>query len=297
MAESRSVADEAFKSLRERAKAEFGGNTQRLMVVYGTESFLRRLAISQYAKQFVLKGGMLMAASSIRQMTKDGDFSAHGMPNDLGTVVSVISEILGLTPESDDGVIFDPGSVRAETMREDDEYQGVRCKATGILGRASIPLSLDISFGDTSDPESITISSVIDRPGVDVLAYPLSLNLAEKVVTAMQRGAANTRDRDFADLWVASRKVELDGGSLRRDIVSVAEQRGQPLIPIRQAVDGMPDRQVPYAAMLERMSYLAAPREHFSELLREVAEFLDPLIESPDANSMAWSPTETRWES
>ena len=68
-----------------------------------------------------------------------------------------------------------------------------------------IPLVLDISFGDAGESELIEIESVIDRAGVSVMAYPLTLNLAEKAVTAMQRGAANTRDRDFADLWSACR--------------------------------------------------------------------------------------------
>jgi hypothetical protein len=67
------AAREAFKAVQARAHTEHGGNTQQLLVVYAVESFLRRLSISHYAHQMVLKGGMLMAASRIREMTKDAD--------------------------------------------------------------------------------------------------------------------------------------------------------------------------------------------------------------------------------
>ena len=67
------VARQAFKAVQDKARANYGGNTQQLLVVYAVESFLRRLSISDHAHQMVLKGGMLMAASQIRQMTKDAD--------------------------------------------------------------------------------------------------------------------------------------------------------------------------------------------------------------------------------
>ncbi|MBI4896994.1 MAG: nucleotidyl transferase AbiEii/AbiGii toxin family protein [Actinobacteria bacterium] len=289
------IAAEAFQSLRSRAKAEYGGNTQGLLVVYGTESFLRRLAISPYANRLVLKGGMLMAANGIRQMTRDGDFSARGLDNDLELVTSTVARILRLEPDPHDGIVFDADSLHTEIMREDREYHGVRCKTTGHLGKAVIPLSLDLSFGDTGGSEVITINSVVDRAGVDVMAYPLSLNLAEKVVTVMQRGAANTRDRDFADLWVAGRLHSIKAELLRDDIVAVAKNRGQPLVPLRQALDGMPDRQASYAAMLERMSYLAPPPEIWNELLQDVTSFLDPLIEDENSSLNFWSPDQKRW--
>lgn len=289
------VAARAFRSLRSRAKAEYGGNTQGLLVVYGTESFLRRLAISPYSGQLVLKGGMLMAANNIRQMTRDGDFSARELDNDLENVRTVVQLILRLTPDPHDGMVFDADALRVEPMREGDEYHGVRCQTFGTLGKAVIPLSLDLSFGDTGDSEQITVESVIDRAGVGVTAYPLTLNLAEKAVTAMQRGAANTRDRDFADLWVASRLHAITAGDLRRDIVSVAENREQPLMGMSQALAGMPDRQATYTAMLGRMSYLTSPPEIWGELLRDVTAFLDPLIEGEASGLASWSPKQTRW--
>ncbi len=199
------VASEAFRALQAKARGEHGGNTQPLLVVYAVESFLRRLAISEHAHQMVLKGGMLMAFSRVREMTRDADFSTHGLANDEEQVRDVIARICALKPDPSDGVVIDPSTLRTETMREQDEYRGVRCKLVATLGQARIPFALDLSFGDPGDATVIELRSVLDRPPILLDAYPLALNLAEKIVTAMQRRETSTRDRDFADLWVTSR--------------------------------------------------------------------------------------------
>lgn len=277
-AEANAAAAQAPKELRARARAEHGGTTQPLMVVYAVESFLRRLAQSDYSGRMALKGGMLMAANSIRQMTKDADLSTHGLSNDEGAVRDVVASICGLVPDPHDGVVIDPTTIRTETMREGDEYQGVRCKLVASLGRARIPFALDFSFGDPDRSTTIDLESVVDRPAVRLNAYPLALNLAEKIVTAMQRRETNTRDRDFADLWVTSRLHDIDAQELREHILTVAEHRQQPIVSMAEALANMPDRQQPYAAMVERMSYLSPPPERWADLIEGVVEFVDPVL-------------------
>lgn len=126
-------------------------------------------------------------------------------------------------------------------------------------------------------------------------AYPLTLNLAEKAVTAMQRGGANTRDRDFADLWVASSIHEVMAVELRQHLAMVAEHRGQALIPLGQVTKKLPDRQLSHSAMVERMSYLAPPPKRWVDVLAGVAEFLDPLIADINSQLSHWSPVSRRW--
>jgi predicted nucleotidyltransferase component of viral defense system len=87
------AAGNAFRALQAKARAEHGGNTQGLLVVYAVESFLRRLAQSDFADRMVLKGGMLMAANNIRRMTKDADLSTHGVANDQETIRDAVARI------------------------------------------------------------------------------------------------------------------------------------------------------------------------------------------------------------
>jgi Nucleotidyl transferase AbiEii toxin, Type IV TA system len=286
---------EVFRSLQARARADHGGNTQPLLVVYAVESFLRRLALSDYAERMVLKGGMLMAASGVRRMTQDADLSTHGVANDAEHVREVVAGICSLVPDPDDGIVIDPTSIRTEVMREGDEYQGVRCKLVAALGRARIPFALDISFGDPGRSTTIALASVIDQPDVSLRAYPLALNLAEKIVTAMQRRETSTRDRDFADLWVCSRRFDFEAGELLGHIRNVAGHREQTVMPLAEALANMPDRQQPYAAMVRRMSYLASPPERWNELLAGVIAFVDPLLVGETGALSRWSCESASW--
>ncbi len=295
LADISQAATAAFRALQSRARAEHGGNTQPLLVVYAVESFLRRLAASDYAKQLVLKGGMLMAANSIRQMTRDADLSTHGVANDEESVRNMVGEICAVTPVPHDGVVIDPDTIRTEIMREDDEYDGVRCKLVASLGRARIPFALDFSFGDPDQAITIHLQSVIDQPALTLEAYPFALNLAEKIVTVMQRRETSTRDRDFADLWVTSRRHRVDATELREDVLEVAGHRQQPIITMADALAHMPDRQQPYAAMVTRMSYLSPPPERWADLLADVVGFVDPLLLDEAGALSYWDPAQVRW--
>jgi predicted nucleotidyltransferase component of viral defense system len=289
------TASEAFRELQAKARAEHRGNTQPLLTVYAVESFLRRLSMSDYAHQMILKGGMLMAVNHIRQMTKDADLSTHGMANDEESVHSVVARICALEPDPHDGVMVDMTTIRTEVMREEDEYHGVRCKLVARLGKARIPFALDFSFGVPVESTAIELKSVIDRAPVRLEAYPITLNLAEKIVTAMQRRETSTRDRDFADLWVTSRLHRLAAPELRGHILAVASHRQQSVMPMAVALANMPDRQQSYTAMVERMSYLWPPPQHWTELIDGVVDFTDPLLADEEGRFSQWDPEKLAW--
>lgn len=289
------TAREAFRAIQEKARAEHGSNTHQLLVVYAVESFLRRLSISDYAAQMVLKGGMLMAASQVRQMTKDADLSTHGIDNNEQEVREIVARICELEPDPHDGVVVDAAAIKTETTREQEEYQGVRCRLVALLGQAEIPFALDFSFGDPGESTTIELDSVINRPPVRLAAYPLALNLAEKIVTAMQRRETNTRDRDFADLWVISRRHRLEAEELRSHIRDVAMHRKQQVMPMAEALVAMPDRQQYYGPMVERMSYLYPPPERWSDAIAGVIEFVDPLLADDESRLSHWDPEDLAW--
>jgi hypothetical protein len=163
------------------------------------------------------------------------------------------------------------------------------------LGQASIPFALDFSFGDPGPTTTIELGSVIGQPAIELRAYPLTLNLAEKIVTAMQRRELSTRDRDFADLWVTSRLHRLDAPDLREQVAMVAAHRGQAIITMAEALANMPDRQQPYAAMVSRMSYGFPPPELWVDLIAGVIEFVDPLLTDTTGALAYWAPERLRW--
>jgi len=187
-------AGRAYLDLQNRARRERRG-TQELLTLYVVERWLARLSASPYAEDFVLKGGMLLAAYDARRPTADVDALARGLANDQDAVVTRIAEIAGQSDEGD-GVEFLAGTAVARPIREDAFYPGVRVAMDSRIATAVVRFRLDVNFGDpvTPAPQMIELPSLRpDTAAVRVLGYPIETVLAEKLATAIMLGAANTR--------------------------------------------------------------------------------------------------------
>lgn len=95
---------------------------------------------------------MLLAALGARRPTRDIDFSTRALSNDSAEVLRVAQEIAGVT--LDDGLVFDSKAATAETIRENDDYSGVRITLGGTLSRALIQVRHGIPalFSPRSQP-------------------------------------------------------------------------------------------------------------------------------------------------
>jgi hypothetical protein len=214
----------------QRLARETGGDVQELQTLYVLEALLARIAASEHRDDFVLKGGVLLAAFAARRPTKDIDLQATGMSNDAAEVVERIRVLTAI--HLMDGVVFDAGSVVASAIRDGDadEYAGVRVRLVGVLGRARLTVGIDVNFGDPiwPAPRLIEIPRIVPlgQPSITLLGYPLTMVLAEKIVTAVDRGESNTRWRDFADVYSLIREQRIDMAELRASMEAVAAYRG-----------------------------------------------------------------------
>ncbi len=260
------------------------------------EGFLARLAASPARQKFVLKGGVLLAAFGNRRSTRDVDFAGLDLSNEAETVLELVRSVLAVALPVDDGIEFDPNSAKAEVIREDDEYSGVRVRADARLARARPRFHVDVSVGDPIWPEPTLISVPRLRGGepIALAGYPLHMVHAEKIVTAIQRGTANTRWRDFADIWTLLRHHPVNGSDLQKGIREVARHRRATLIPLQEVLEGYADiAQAKWAAWLRRTGYDHLP-EVFEVLLEDVIEFAEPVL-AGDLNGRVWDPTADRW--
>ena len=286
-------AREVYRALQALARTDYGGNTGALLVVYAVEGFLRRLAASSYAANMTLKGGMLMAATSARRMTKDADLAIVGVANEEAAIATAVREIIAVA--LDDGLAFDAKTIRTELMRENAEYHGVRVKLEALLSTARVTTTLDFSFGDPHRAVVIELPELLGTGTIRLGSYPPELTLAEKIATMMSRRELNTRDRDFADVWVLSRSLTISARTLRAAIDDVAAHRSHDVIPLAEALANMPDRQVPYSAMLRRLAYQLPPPELWAVLAADVSEFVDTLIADISGELTTWDARATRW--
>jgi predicted nucleotidyltransferase component of viral defense system len=260
LAGSRYLALQRLARAQKRATAE-------LLQLYVLESFLRRLIRSQHDERLVLKGGLLLAAFDLRRATRDVDLLALRTDNDPAAVERLVVEIASV--DAEDGVVFLLDTMTVVPIRDDDVYPGVRAVLEARLATARIKFSVDVNVGDPVVPAPIrtAVPVLLGDERLDVLAYPKPMVVAEKLVTALQRGRASTRWRDFADLFVL-----VPGDLLEAEVIealrAVASHRGVTLQPLGSVLAGMAgEAQARWATWRERQGAQERVPEDFGALL------------------------------
>lgn len=169
---------------------------------YVMERFLERISLSKYKNNFILKGGMLVSAmvGLDTRSTMDIDTTIKNVPLSAENAKKMIEEIIAVS--IDDGMTFSIKGV-SEIM-EEAEYSGVRVNLEAELEMMRIPLKVDISTGDIITPREVlyTFKLMFEERTISIFAYNLETVLAEKMETVIARGVANTRLRDYYDLYI-----------------------------------------------------------------------------------------------
>src|SRR5487761_2398358 len=197
---------------------------------YALERLLYRLGQSEYRDQFLLKGAMLFAVwgGEIHRPTRDVDLLGFGT-SELPQVEKFFRDICqeAVVP---DGLEFLPDTMRAMEIREDQEYQGVRVLFDARLENAVIPIQIDIGYGDavTPAPEDITYPTMLDFAAPKLRAYPLYTVVAEKFQAMVWLGIANSRMKDFYDIWIIMQKFSLEGQILSQAVEATFARRKTP---------------------------------------------------------------------
>lgn len=262
--------------------------------MYTLEGFLARLALSTQAGDFVLKGGVLMAAFADRRPTRDIDLLASGFANEIAECEGRVRDIANIP--FDDGLTFDRSSVKGEFIRDEADYTGVRVHISATLASAQLGIHVDISFGDPiwPGPTETDLPRLLGGT-VQLLGYPDHMVLAEKLVTAIQRGTANTRWRDFVDVYAIAEGRPIAQRDLRKSLATVALHRGANLRPLAQALAGMAEAAQPqWAAWRRRQRLDGTKPEKFQDLLDAVIRFADPAL-GDEPTSRAWNPQRREW--
>lgn len=268
--------------------------TDEYVQFYALEGMLARLASSDHADRFILKGGALLAAYQARRPTRGIDFAATGMSNEAEAVLQLIRQIAQIP--MDDGLIYYSETADADIIRDEDQYSGVRVNVNGSLARARFTLHVDVNVGDPIWPAPSTIALPRLLGGqISIIGYPLAMVHAEKIVTAVERATANTRWRDFADIYLLSRRHPATGNELIRAISTVAEHRKAALLPLATALHSFPQLAQNRWSAWRRRQELASTPADFADLLIAVIAFADPAI-TGDAKDKNWNPATLTWQ-
>jgi len=284
---------EVYHDLRNLAKRS-DRDVGEYLTVYALEGLLERLAISGQAEDFVLKGGALMAAFAARRPTRDLDFHASGFDNSISECVRRFLDIAAVP--LNDGLMFDTESVRGEVIRDEGNYTGVRVYLAARLASAKIALHADINFGDPIWPAPVMTELPRLLGGTLVLnGYPDHMVLTEKIVTAIERGAANTRWRDFVDIDHFASGRAFSGDVVSQALKTVAGYRQIELRPLVIVLEGMADNAQPkWLAWRRKQRLEDSTPDQFGVLLDRCIAFADPMIVGA-TRGLTWDPTTRTW--
>ncbi len=252
-----------------------GQPMELLLTRYALERLLHRLSLSPHRERFVLKGAMLLATwfDEPHRATRDVDLLGFGDAAHealLGTFRDIMAV------ELDDGVSFDLKGLKIEAIREELEYGGSRLRTTAALAGARIPITVDIGFGDAVEPgvEDIDLPVLLDRPSPHLRAYPPETVIAEKFHAMVVLGRANSRMKDYYDVWMLTSTFGFVPERLQRAIAATFARRNTEIptaVPdgLSDAFSADPGKQRQWDAFARTLSGQVPELERVVRALRE----------------------------
>jgi predicted nucleotidyltransferase component of viral defense system len=187
-----------------------------VLIWYGIERLLYRLSLSPHRDQFVLKGAMLFRVWSGPNFRATKDLDLLGFVREEAEPLRQIFVSICEQDVEDDGLVFDASNVEISQIRDDQEYGGFRLSLSAKLGTARVPIQVDVGIGDaiTPAPQTTDFPTMLNQPQPRIRIYPRETVVAEKVDAIVQLGMANSRMKDYYDLWFMSRRFEFAGSVL-----------------------------------------------------------------------------------
>jgi predicted nucleotidyltransferase component of viral defense system len=257
-----------------------------VLTQYAMQRLLYRLSISEFKDRFLLKGALLFSIwnTDLHRPTRDADFLSFGA-SDVDGLVATFKQICALAGDVDDGLVFDINSIQGIEIKEDAIYPGVRITGNAELAKARIPFQADIGFGDvvTPEPEEASLPSYLDLPAPKLKIYPIYTVVAEKFQAMVALGMANSRMKDFHDIWLLSCQFDFDGETLAAAIKKTFANRDTqiPERPMAFTDEFTKDaqKQTQWKAFI-RKSKLENIPEDLSEICSSIQNFLQPVIDA-----------------
>jgi hypothetical protein len=269
-----------------------------LLQYYALERWLYRMSRSEYSERLVLKGALMLLVWDIPVTRPTRDIDLLGwLSNDLESIRSVIADVCRV-PVVDDGMNYDPASVITERISAEVEYEGVRAKFQGYLGRARLPMQIDIGFSDiiTPGPVEITYPSILGMPFAQIGAYNRETVIAEKFESMVKRGELNSRMRDFFDVWALATNSDFQGQTLADAIQKTFAQRDTEIetnpVCFTESFAHDASKNMQWKAFIHRGEIADAPAE-FLDVVAYIKGFLQPIAIAIDRSAelpMWWKP-------
>lgn len=251
---------------------------------YAIERFLFRLGRSPYAEKFILKGATLFLYWQIDAYRQTRDINLLMFGSDDPAKLEEIFKAICRLPVEEDGLLFNEDSVKGEVIRDSQEYGGARIFLAGNCDSAKIRLQFDIGFGDriTPQPVEADMPVLLDHPAPHLKIYPPETFIAEKFEAMVKLGMANSRLKDFFDVWMLSQNFLFQGEIFCRALENTFNRRKTPLpadtpLALTAQFYSDPDKNKQWKSFLG-IKKINSPVPKLPDLMAELSAFLLPAL-------------------
>jgi predicted nucleotidyltransferase component of viral defense system len=294
------IAASVIAKLKSRAK-QSGKPLQLHMQLFCQEEFLRRLSLSKYADNLILKGGLFIytLTNFESRATIDVDFLLRLLPSGLEDIRRIVDEIIA-TDAGNDFIVFEAKGF--EHISQQRKYQGVSFQLIGKIKNTRTPFNIDIGVGDIIFPnveKRIIPVQLAEFKAPEISTYSLESTVAEKFDAILQRLEMTSRMKDFYDIWFLAVTFDFDGEQLLEAIKRTLKKRGTSFGGdslkniIAFSEDG--NMQMKWQQFVNRLNI--SPFD-FSQVLHVIHLFLTPIwqaIIDKDAYLKTWHAKELTW--
>ncbi len=258
---------------------------QVVLTQYALERFLFRLGQSTYSDDYILKGAFLFLIWTNQPYRPTRDLDLLGfVENSAEQLLAIFRDLCDIN--ADDGLVFEADSLSAERIREDLEYHGLRIKLLAKLEMARIPLQIDIGFGDvvTPRPAYESFPTILTMPEPRIRTYSKESVISEKYEAMVRLGIANSRMKDFYDVWVLAKEFDFQGKRLTQAMKATFRKRQTTLpdsapIALRSDFYQDPVKQGQWKAFHARRRLRIAPGD-LNDVIDLIGSFLLPPTEA-----------------
>ena len=214
-----------FKAYIKKISVDKTISPQLALQSFMLECLLIRIANSKYRTNLILKGGFLLSiiAGLNSRTTMDIDTTLKGIKLTKEKVKEIFETICSVDINDDINYKIEDIS----EIRKDDEYGGLRVSLKANYDVLSVPLSVDVTTGDKITPRAIDFSftTLFNNEKIKILAYNTETLLAEKIETVISRSIANTRIRDFYDIYIIIKTLKIDEKIFMKAITETCKKR------------------------------------------------------------------------
>lgn len=198
-----------------------------LLRLHMYDRFIERLSVSEYRDNFILKGGFYLSTlfglesrstKDIDTAIKDANFTKENVEKMIKSIISI---------DINDGALI--SFIEIVNIRKDDQYGGFRVILNVKLDTIRENFQIDIATGDPITPNPIIYKyhPILKDSYINVWSYNIETVIAEKLETILRRVEANSRIRDYYDLYLIYTKgwhaVNID--DLRKAVDKTFEKR------------------------------------------------------------------------